>query len=581
MATSSKVIEQLLKSLPKSKTFYHGTRAGNIKKFDPKYFGKNDPGFWGKGVYLTGQKYLQDIYAGGLPGLKPGKSGFPTSYPTKLNIKKPFIFNRSPYNQSGSDFLSQFSYQKLLKLDGWTREEQKALSKASFRKNPSELGFYIEPSRITEVLQKNGYDSLIVNNKFKEGLKKGGLDEVVVFDPKNIYSAISGERMGATAAGAVGLGTLGITEESEALPLFHASPHKFTKFLMEKIGTGEGAQAFGHGLYFAESLGLGKWYLKQFGEKGKRSFLYHADIPDEQISKMLDYDKPLIEQSEYVKDKLLNSKIFKDEINKDKKAFYKFKDPELEWQSPPGRTNEYSLAVKGRQMGDIHYSPYASIIKQGDKYILETNMFKKTEETLENAKRKAESYTKHILNTRINKETNKTLYSNPYHFLSQKLGSPEKASNYLKSKGIPGNIYFDAMSRTEGKGTRNIVIFDPSIVKINRRQPGNLVKSLTTSGIGLGTLGVTKKAPASELIKGGYYDDLGNYYSPQEKEKPFFDINQLLQETFQKSGTRKTTESLTENTIDALSTILGFQLTGKGLKAGKTLLEKLNLLKAR
>ena len=34
---------------------------------------------------------------------------------------------------------------------------------------------------------------------------------------------------------------------------FHGTPHKVDKFRLDKIGTGEGAQAYGHGLYFAEN----------------------------------------------------------------------------------------------------------------------------------------------------------------------------------------------------------------------------------------------------------------------------------------------------------------------------------------
>ena len=41
---------------------------------------------------------------------------------------------------------------------------------------------------------------------------------------------------------------------------FHGSPHSFDKFSMDKIGTGEGAQAYGHGLYFAENEGVAKGY---------------------------------------------------------------------------------------------------------------------------------------------------------------------------------------------------------------------------------------------------------------------------------------------------------------------------------
>ena len=42
--------------------------------------------------------------------------------------------------------------------------------------------------------------------------------------------------------------------------VYHGSPHKFDAFDMSKIGTGEGAQAYGHGLYFSESPYVAKSY---------------------------------------------------------------------------------------------------------------------------------------------------------------------------------------------------------------------------------------------------------------------------------------------------------------------------------
>lgn len=42
--------------------------------------------------------------------------------------------------------------------------------------------------------------------------------------------------------------------------VWHGSPHKFDKFDSSKIGTGEGAQAYGHGLYLAESPGVAEYY---------------------------------------------------------------------------------------------------------------------------------------------------------------------------------------------------------------------------------------------------------------------------------------------------------------------------------
>jgi hypothetical protein len=149
-----------------------------------------------------------------------------------------------------------------------------------------------------------------------------------------------------------------------ALPatVYHGSPHKFDKFDASKIGTGEGAQAYGHGLYLAESPDVAKRYqprdrefenvlmqkysqaekagdyasmqiyedflthkspneirdaLPELGFTGKdlvnaqkaldfatkqyqkqtAGGLYKVDLPDEQIAKMLDWDKPLSQQA--------------------------------------------------------------------------------------------------------------------------------------------------------------------------------------------------------------------------------------------------------------------------------------------
>ena len=48
------------------------------------------------------------------------------------------------------------------------------------------------------------------------------------------------------------------------LEAWHGSPHKFDRFSMDQIGTGEGAQAYGHGLYFADSEDVARTY-KEMG----------------------------------------------------------------------------------------------------------------------------------------------------------------------------------------------------------------------------------------------------------------------------------------------------------------------------
>lgn len=50
-----------------------------------------------------------------------------------------------------------------------------------------------------------------------------------------------------------------------AIRAYHGSPHDFDRFDLGKIGTGEGNQAFGRGLYFAESMGVAKSYRDALG----------------------------------------------------------------------------------------------------------------------------------------------------------------------------------------------------------------------------------------------------------------------------------------------------------------------------
>jgi hypothetical protein len=52
----------------------------------------------------------------------------------------------------------------------------------------------------------------------------------------------------------------GLEEGAKRIKAYHGSPHDFDKFSTENIGTGEGAQAYGHGLYFAEREGTAKAY---------------------------------------------------------------------------------------------------------------------------------------------------------------------------------------------------------------------------------------------------------------------------------------------------------------------------------
>ena len=52
-------------------------------------------------------------------------------------------------------------------------------------------------------------------------------------------------------------------DEPRGILAYHGSPYDFDRFSMDKIGTGEGAQAYGHGLYFAENENIARGYRDQ------------------------------------------------------------------------------------------------------------------------------------------------------------------------------------------------------------------------------------------------------------------------------------------------------------------------------
>lgn len=161
-----------------------------------------------------------------------------------------------------------------------------------------------------------------------DGLRRGLLS-IPVFE--NTPEANQTAYEAAMNIGPLGLGKI----------VYHGSPHKFDKFDASKIGTGEGAQAYGHGIYMADDQKVAKTYAEQVKDMAKidaankemsrlakvmeadqipgqwRKYrtdagrfaaeqydalmaskmepgaLYKADLPDEWIPKMLDWDKPV------------------------------------------------------------------------------------------------------------------------------------------------------------------------------------------------------------------------------------------------------------------------------------------------
>lgn len=78
--------------------------------------------------------------------------------------------------------------------------------------------------------------------------------------------------------------------------VYHGSPYKFAKFDSSKIGTGEGMQAYGHGLYVAESPGVAKSYadnLSQFHIATKNGIKPGGEFVDDLIANAGSYHPSL------------------------------------------------------------------------------------------------------------------------------------------------------------------------------------------------------------------------------------------------------------------------------------------------
>jgi hypothetical protein len=100
------------------------------------------------------------------------------------------------------------------------------------------------------------------------------------------------------------IGLLPFIPSIAAHTVWHGSPHTFDKLDISKVGKGSGHQNYGHGLYFSENPEVAKSYSEipaTWSEPFKQGNIYKVDIPDEAIPKMLDWDKPLSEQNEFVK----------------------------------------------------------------------------------------------------------------------------------------------------------------------------------------------------------------------------------------------------------------------------------------
>lgn len=237
---------------------------------------------------------------------------------------------------------------------------------------------------------------------------------------------------------------------------YHGSPYKFDKFSLEHMGKGEGAQAYGWGLYFAGNREVAEWYRKNLSQgevyiSGKKFEPKNYDITglvglhdgtDAELEKKLRDYAARNEGNEYAHGedaiKIANA-IKKGVFSRGEKGqLYRVEIPEddtmLHWDKP--------LSEQSEKVREALIRAYINQKNQN-----ETKM-----------------------RTWINSEKGFS-GSDVYHefqnmFAEDGLQGDEAASKYLHSLGINGIKYLDGTSRSKGEGNYNYVVFDDTTINI-------------------------------------------------------------------------------------------------------------------
>jgi hypothetical protein len=308
-------------------------------------------------------------------------------------------------------------------------------------------------------------------------VKAAGLDEF----------SRSGQELGAMAPA----GLLGWTA-------WHGSPHKFDKFDLSKIGTGEGAQAYGHGLYFADTPQVAIDYQKNLGGSefisgdkvlGKTGQLR---TPEGWAASLLHNSggdpKQAIAQMEKFQKQGLNgytSKSWTDKIRaaiddlsktgvtkRDAGILYKVdisdakapQDAFLQWDKPLSEQPDHVQGILRKQ----GYSGKKWNVRLLGENLNDSYVF----DNARDARNFATSWRSPDTDVRVFNVTGSEMPitgEKLYRDIAAHNSGPTDAAAILKQLGIPGIRYLDGGSRGAGSGTMNTVLFDDSLVKILER----------------------------------------------------------------------------------------------------------------
>lgn len=293
-----------------------------------------------------------------------------------------------------------------------------------------------------------------------------------------VAPAVAASRMGGQAANALAEGLAGMTapqrnaladfgtDEFGGITLWHGSPHDFDRFDMSKIGTGEGAQAYGHGLYFAENEGVARAYRNTLSDTAivpdgtpdlekraaQMALTFGGNTPEGAMAWLGKFKSGAKHTSPTLTPELIETVAKKFAIGEFRPGGRLYQvdvaaDPAdfLDWDKP--------LSEQPAKVREAVFDNYKVPGWQGDKVPLRSVMQQFADGGLDPMKA-AEPY---YLDQR-----------GGYAALSSQMGS-KGAAETLREAGIPGIRYLDAGSRGAGDGSRNYVVFDDRLITILKK----------------------------------------------------------------------------------------------------------------
>jgi hypothetical protein len=254
---------------------------------------------------------------------------------------------------------------------------------------------------------------------------------------------------------------------AESLEAWHGSPHEFDRFDQSRIGTGEGAQAYGHGLYFAENERVAREYQRATSDKAFVNKV--AELYDEGFS-------PADAWAE-IKD---NWKEFTPAEQRLMTALEK--DDWLGFEYPHQAVNAalrdikwFDVSPETAAAAHAVGNMYRVRIKASHEHFLDWDKPLGEQSEHVRAKLRAAGFQDH--------QTGKEIYQSLVKYrpgegggmtsagmkISDLDATPEAASGRLGATGIPGIKYLDQGSRRAGEGTRDFVVFDDKHIEITHK----------------------------------------------------------------------------------------------------------------